>query len=75
METAAVCPPLTNRKAVALTIMAGAMDWVLAMQQELAAEKKNNDEKKRAHPRQVGQAMDVQMKQHLMRLRQATPRA
>jgi hypothetical protein len=29
--------------------MAGAMDWVLAMQQELAAEKKNNDEKKRAH--------------------------
>jgi type I restriction enzyme, R subunit len=32
-----------------LTVMAGAMDWVLAMQQELAAEKKNNDEKKRAH--------------------------
>jgi type I restriction enzyme, R subunit len=29
--------------------MAGAMDWVLAMQRELAAEKKNNDEKKRAH--------------------------
>jgi type I restriction enzyme, R subunit len=32
-----------------LTVMAGAVDWVLAMQQELAAEKKNNDEKKRAH--------------------------
>lgn len=32
-----------------LTVMAGAMDWVLTMQQELAAEKKNNDEKKRAH--------------------------
>jgi type I restriction enzyme R subunit len=32
-----------------LTIMAGAMDWVLTMQQELAAEKKGNDEKKRAH--------------------------
>ena len=32
-----------------LTIMAGAMDWVLAMQQELAAEKKDKDEKKRAH--------------------------
>jgi type I restriction enzyme R subunit len=32
-----------------LTIMAGAMDWVLAMQQQLAAEKKNNEEKKRAH--------------------------
>ncbi len=29
--------------------MAGAMDWVLTMQQELAAEKKGNDEKKRAH--------------------------
>jgi len=32
-----------------LTIMAGALDWVLTMQQELAAEKKNNEEKKRAH--------------------------
>jgi len=32
-----------------LTLMAGAMDWVLAMQQALAAEKKNKDDKNRAH--------------------------
>ena len=32
-----------------LTLMAGAMDWVLAMQQELAAEKKTEEDKKRAH--------------------------
>ncbi len=32
-----------------LTIMAGAMDWVLTRQQELAAEKKNTEDKKRAH--------------------------
>lgn len=32
-----------------LTVLAGAMDWVLAMQQGLAAEKAREDEKKRAH--------------------------
>jgi type I restriction enzyme R subunit len=32
-----------------LTIMAGAMDWVLAMHQALAAEKQDEAEKKRAH--------------------------
>lgn len=32
-----------------LTIMAGALDWVLTMQQELAAERKDTDDKKRAH--------------------------
>ncbi|HQT65417.1 MAG: DEAD/DEAH box helicase [Acidocella sp. 20-57-95] len=32
-----------------LTIMAGAMDWVLAMQQELAAQHSKDEEKKRAH--------------------------
>jgi type I restriction enzyme R subunit len=32
-----------------LTIMAGAMDWVLSTQQELAAQKKKEEDKKRAH--------------------------
>lgn len=32
-----------------LTIMAGAMDWVLAMQQAMAADKKTEEDKKRAH--------------------------
>jgi type I restriction enzyme R subunit len=32
-----------------LTLMAGAMDWVLTMQQELAAEKTKEEDKKRAH--------------------------
>jgi type I restriction enzyme R subunit len=32
-----------------LTIMAGAMDWVLAMQQELAEQHSKDEEKKRAH--------------------------
>jgi type I restriction enzyme R subunit len=32
-----------------LTLMAGAMDWVLAMQQALAAERAKEEDKKRAH--------------------------
>jgi type I restriction enzyme R subunit len=32
-----------------LTLMAGAMDWVLGMQQDLAAEKTKEEDKKRAH--------------------------
>jgi type I restriction enzyme R subunit len=32
-----------------LTIMAGAMDWILTLQQELAAEKTKDEDKKRAH--------------------------
>jgi type I restriction enzyme R subunit len=32
-----------------LTVMAGAMDWILTLQQELAAEKTTDEDKKRAH--------------------------
>ncbi len=44
---AALTPTATPQ--LRLTIMAGAMDWVLTMQQALAADKKTEEEKKRAH--------------------------
>ncbi|WP_042703172.1 type I restriction endonuclease subunit R [Azospirillum sp. B506] len=48
-----------------LTIMAGAMDWVLAMQQALAADKKTEEEKKRAH-RHYADAVLILSKLHAM---------
>jgi type I restriction enzyme R subunit len=40
-----------------LTIMAGAMDWVLTLQQRLAAEERTEDAKKRAHRRYADEVL------------------
>jgi type I restriction enzyme, R subunit len=51
--------PLKAKSDTQLPVMAGAMDWVLALQQALAAEKATEDEKKRAHRRYADEVLNL----------------